>query len=56
MFGTPAEVRDEVLRRCEIFGRGGGFIFNSVHNLQANLPVENIVAMFEAVAEHNRRP
>jgi len=55
MFGKPVDVRDEVLRRCDIFGKGGGFIFNSIHNLQANVPVENIVAMFEAVAEHNRR-
>ena len=56
MFGTPGDVREEVLHRCDIFGKGGGFIFNSIHNLQANVPVENIVAMFEAVAEHNRRP
>ena len=34
-FGTPQEVREEVLRRCEIFAPGGGFVFNSIHNLQA---------------------
>jgi hypothetical protein len=52
-FGTPAEVRAEVLERCEVFGRDGGFVFNSVHNIQANVPVANIVAMFEAVGEYN---
>jgi hypothetical protein len=51
-FGTPAEVRAEVLERCEIFGRDGGFVFNAVHNIQANVPVANIVAMFEAIKEH----
>lgn len=50
-FGTPGEVREQVLRRCEIFSRGGGFVFNSIHNIQAQTPVENIVAMLEAVHE-----
>lgn len=49
----PDEVRDETLRLCEIFGKDGGFIFNTVHNIQANVPVENIVAMIEAVKEFN---
>lgn len=52
-FGIPEEVRAEVLERCEVFGRGGGFVFNSVHNIQANVPVRNVVAMFEAVGEYN---
>jgi hypothetical protein len=52
-FGTPAEVREEVLRRCEVFSPGGGFVFNSVHNVQAMTPVENIVAMLDAVHEFN---
>jgi len=54
-FGTPAEVREEVLRRCEIFGKGGGFVFNAVHNLQANTPAANVAAMIEAVKEFNGR-
>jgi hypothetical protein len=54
-FGTPEEVRIEVLRRCDIFGKGGGFVFNAVHNIQANVPVRNIVAMFDAVHEFNGR-
>ncbi len=52
-FGTPGDVRAEVLERCRIFGPGGGFVFNAVHNIQANVPVANIVAMFEAVQEFN---
>jgi len=53
MFGTPKEVREEVLRRCEIFGKGGGFVFNTVHNIQGNVPVKNVVAMFDALREFN---
>ena len=52
-FGTPREVREEVLRRCEIFAPGGGFVFNAIHNLQAGTPVANIVAMLDAVHEFN---
>jgi hypothetical protein len=50
-FGTPAEVRTQVLERCRVFARGGGFVFNSIHNVQARTPVENIVAMINAVRE-----
>ena len=39
-FGTPAEVRKQVLERCEIFGRDGGFVFNAIHNIQLGVPVE----------------
>jgi len=52
-FGSTEEVRREVLERCEVFAKGGGFIFNSIHNLQARSPVENIVAMLDAVNEFN---
>ena len=48
-FGTPDAVRREVEERCRIFGRGGGFVFNTVHNVQARTPVENVVAMLETV-------
>lgn len=51
MFGTPEEVRDETLKRCEIFGMDGGFVFNTVHNIQGNVPVKNVVAMCEALKE-----
>lgn len=50
-FGTPEEVKAEVRDRVEIFGRGGGFVFSAVHNIQAGIPVENLVAMFEAFRE-----
>jgi hypothetical protein len=52
-FGTSAEVREQVLRRCEIFAPGGGFVFNAIHNIQAGTPLANIVAMIEAVKEFN---
>ena len=52
-FGTAAEVREQVLRRCEVFAPGGGFVFNTIHNVQARTPVENIVAMIDAVHEFN---
>ena len=50
-FGTPAEVREEVLRRCEIFAKDGGFVFNTIHNIQARTPVGNIIGMLDAVHE-----
>ncbi len=50
-FGTPDEVREQVRRRCETFSPGGGFVFNTIHNVQAGTPVENIVAMIDALAE-----
>jgi uroporphyrinogen-III decarboxylase len=52
-FGTPDEVRRQVLERCEAFHAGGGFVFNAVHNVQARTPVENIVAMLRAVESFN---
>ena len=52
-FGTPPEVRAEVLERCEIFAKGGGYIFNAIHCVQANTPVQNVVAMLDAVKEFN---
>jgi hypothetical protein len=48
-FGTAAEVREQVLRRCEILASGGGFVFAAVHNIQARTPVSNVVAMIDAV-------
>ncbi len=50
-FGSPADVRSEVRRRCEVFGRDGGFVFDAVHNVQAPTRIENIVAMFDALRE-----
>jgi uroporphyrinogen decarboxylase len=49
--GTPAEVRDEVRRRCEDFAPGGGFVFCQVHNIQPTVTPENVMAMYEALKE-----
>ena len=48
-FGTPEDVYREVRERIEIFGPGGGFVFNAIHNVQANTPTGNILAMFDAL-------
>ncbi len=50
-FGTPAQVRDQVRKQCEILNKDGGFVFNTVHNIQANVPFENVIAMLEALKE-----
>ena len=50
-FGTPEEIRRQVRERIEIFGRGGGFVFNTVHNVQAGVPAENLLALYEAVRQ-----
>lgn len=54
-FGTPAEVKTEVLERCLTFAPGGGFIFNAIHNVQAGTPVANIAAMLDALREFRGR-
>ena len=46
-FGAPDQVRAEVRERIEIFGKGGGFVFNAIHNIQSGTPVENLLALFE---------
>lgn len=51
--GTAEDVRQDVLNRMEIFSPGGGFVFNTVHNITPDVPPENIVAMYEAVREFN---
>ncbi|MFA6471149.1 MAG: uroporphyrinogen decarboxylase family protein [Candidatus Latescibacterota bacterium] len=50
-FGTPEEVYTEVRERIRIFNRGGGFVFNTIHNIQTNTPTENILAMKKAVED-----
>jgi hypothetical protein len=52
-FGTPAEVREQVLERCKTFSKNGGFVFDAIHNVQAQTPIRNIVAMVDAVREFN---
>ena len=53
-FSTPDEVYDEVTSRLKIFAPGGGFVFCPIHNIQANSPVENMMAMFQAVKDFNK--
>ncbi|MCL1847047.1 MAG: methyltransferase [Coriobacteriia bacterium] len=48
-YGTPQEVYQQVKEQVRILGRNGGFIFNTVHNAQADVPVENFLAMIEAL-------
>ena len=50
---TPQKVKDHVKHNLEIFSVGGGYVFNTVHNIMPDVPPENIVAMFEAVNEFN---
>jgi Uroporphyrinogen decarboxylase (URO-D) len=50
-FGTPEAVKDHVRKQCEILAPGGGFVFNTVHNMQANVPLQNVLAMLEAIRQ-----
>jgi uroporphyrinogen decarboxylase len=50
----PATVRDHVRRNVQAFKPGGGYVFNNVHNIQAGVPPENIVAMYDAAYEYGR--
>jgi uroporphyrinogen-III decarboxylase len=53
--GTPDEVREHVRHNIEVFGSGeGGYVFTQVHNIQQNVPVENVEAMFEAAYHYGR--
>lgn len=52
-FGTPDQVYAEVLGRCRVFAPGGGFVFNTIHNVQALTPTANILAMLKAVRDFN---
>ena len=51
---TPEEVRADVRKRLEDFMPGGGFVFNTVHNIQGNVPPENIMAMWETLQEYGK--
>ncbi len=50
-FGTPQDVYRQVRERVELFNKDGGFVFNTIHNIQAKTPVENIMAMFSAIKD-----
>ncbi|MHC4620792.1 MAG: uroporphyrinogen decarboxylase family protein [Planctomycetota bacterium] len=51
-FAKPDEIREHVRKNIEIFKVGGGYVFNNVHNIQAGVPAENIVALFDAAHEY----
>ena len=55
-WGTKEEVKEEVYRVIHTLGPGGGYILNSVHNIQHNVPIENLIAMFEAAREYGQYP
>ena len=50
--GTPQKVKDDVKRNIDALAAGGGYVFNTVHNIQADVPPENILAMWEALQEY----
>jgi uroporphyrinogen decarboxylase len=47
----PAQIREEVRRRVDILAKNGGFVFAAIHNIQADVPTENIIAVFDALDE-----
>ncbi len=53
-FGTPEEVYNQVRERIAIFNDGGGFVFNTIHNIQGDTPVENILALLRAIADSHK--
>ena len=54
-FGTPEQVRQQVKERLDILSKDGGYVFAPIHNVVAKTPVENLIAMYEAVKEFNNR-
>jgi uroporphyrinogen decarboxylase len=50
--GTPQQVKDDVQRNIEALAPGGGYVFNTVHNIQADVPPQNLLALFEALREY----
>lgn len=53
-FGTPEQVRDEVRQRIEVLGENGGYVFCPIHNVVANVPLENVLAMLDVVRAHRQ--
>ena len=55
-FGTQEEVRNQARERIQIFGPGGGFVFNTIHNVQPQTPTKNLIALYETVRQFGRYP
>jgi uroporphyrinogen decarboxylase len=51
-FATPNQIREHVQKNIEIFMTGGGYVFNNVHNIQAEVPSENVISLFEAAYDY----
>ena len=51
-YGSPKDVEEEVKRRIDDLAPGGGYVLTSVHNIQPDVPPENVVAMFEAAQKY----
>jgi len=51
-YGTPREVKNDVRRNIDALAPGGGYVFNTIHNIQADVPPENLIAMWEALQEY----
>jgi len=51
-FGTPQQVREQVRERIEIFAAGGGFVFNTIHNIVGDTSIPNLLAMFDVVRQY----
>lgn len=56
MYQKPDDVYREVRERIDIFNQGGGFVCNAVHNVQGNSPIENVLAMFQAIKDDANEP
>lgn len=52
-YGTPKQVYEETMECCKIFGKNGGFVFNTIHNIQPMVSAENVAAMLQAVKDYN---
>ncbi len=52
--GTPEQVKDDVKRNIDALAPGGGFVFSTIHNIQAEVPPQNIVAMIQALNEYGK--
>ena len=55
-FGSVEQVKEEVKERLRIFGPGGGFVFNTIHNVQPLSPVDNVLAVYQTIQEHGKYP
>ena len=53
-FGTPKQVKEEVKKLIEIFIADGGFVFSSIHNIQTNIPIENLMALIEVIKQYRK--